>query len=196
MSGWSELGYLGVTVRPLGAESVPLGGRWSSFRAPWNATVSLLAKELRQLDARQIVLQIAVTERDVRIDGMPRANARLLNPAVILSFESKYGPLRYATGEYDDWQDNVRAVALSMQALRAVDRYGVSKRGEQYTGWRAIPQSTDPADSLRTREQAQEFLDGEYGGDLRRALFETHPDRGGDSDEFRRVVRAKELLAG
>jgi Tfp pilus assembly protein PilN len=39
--------------------------------------VSLLAKELRQLDAEQIVLQLAVTERDLRIDGMPRSNARL-----------------------------------------------------------------------------------------------------------------------
>jgi hypothetical protein len=194
LSGWSELSYLGVTVRPLD-EDLPLGDRWSQFRAAWSQTVSLLAKELRQLDAEHIVLQLAVTERDLRVDGMPRANARLWNPAVILSFDSKYGPLRYATGEYDDWQDNVRAIALSMQALRAVDRYGVSKRGEQYTGWRAIPMSTDSAGSLQNAQQAQEYLDREFGGDLRRALFETHPDHGGDSDEFRRVVRAKELLA-
>lgn len=81
-----------------------------------------------------------------------------------------------------------------MQALRAVDRYGVSKRGEQYTGWKAIPMSTDPADSIQTKAQAVEYLDERYGGDLKRALFETHPDHGGDADEFRKVIRAKELI--
>ena len=32
---------------------------------------------------------------------------------------------------------NLRSIALGLKALRAVDRYGVSRRGEQYAGFRA-----------------------------------------------------------
>jgi hypothetical protein len=190
---FTDLAYLGVTVRPLATESVALGEQWSRFRAPFTSTVELLARELRLLEARQIVLQLDFREADLRLDGLPRANARMGHPGVILSFDSKYGPLRYVTGEYDDWQDNLRAIALSMEALRAVDRYGVSKRGEQYRGWKALPTSTDSADSIQTREQAQALID-EYGGE-REAVKATHPDAGGDPDEFRKVMRARELLA-
>lgn len=35
------------------------------------------------------------------------------------------------------WEHNVRSIALGLQALRAVDRYGISRRGEQYAGFRA-----------------------------------------------------------
>jgi len=103
--------------------------------------------------------------------------------------------LGYATAEYDDWQDNLRAIALAMEALRAVDRYGVSKRGEQYQGWKQLPQSTDPTSELRTKDDALDYLTERYGGDLRRGLFESHPDHGGNTDDFRKVMRCKELLA-
>jgi hypothetical protein len=160
------------------------------------ATVKTLTTELHALDAKNIVLELDLRERDIRLDGMPRADARPGSPAVVLSFDSRYGPLRYATAEYDDWQDNLRAIALSMQALRAVDRYGVSKRGEQYRGWKALPPGpVDAAEQIQTSEQALAYLAEEWDGDLRRAIMETHPDRGGDEDEFRKVVRARDLLA-
>lgn len=189
--------YEEITFRPIDEWPGELT-RWrrrSQFSAPWGRTIALLERELEHLGARRVVLQIAIGEHELRLDGKPRATARAAHPGTILAFESKWGPLKYATDEFDRWQDNLRAIALAMEALRAVDRYGVSRRGEQYTGWRALPRSTDPADSITSREQAREFIDREFEGDLRRALFETHPDHGGSSDDFRRVMRAKELLA-
>lgn len=201
MSGWTELASLGVTVRPLTDPKPPAGGRPPQFSASLASTVELLADELRHLGAQNIVLELDLRERDIRLDGLPRADADPSHPGVALAFESKHGPLRYATAEFDGawykrlpaWQANLRAIALSMQALRAVDRYGVSKRGEQYTGWRQLPTSTDPAAAIQTREQADRFL-AQWGGDWKRAVRETHPDTGGDPDEFRKVVRAKGLI--
>ncbi len=190
---WYEISQLGAQIRPLTDPRPPVAWNRSKFAAPFTATVRLLARELRHLDAKRIVLELDYRDADLRLDGYPRANARLGSPAVTLSFESKHGPLRYSTGEYDDWQDNLRAIALSMESLRAVDRYGVSKRGEQYRGWRALPTSTDPADAIQTVDQARAVL-AEYGGDWRRAAAATHPDKGGDPDEFRKVMRAKELI--
>lgn len=194
---FTELAGL-ATFRPFDGPAPPLGTRDSPFSAPWRATVELLADELRHLDARNVVIEVGVTERDLRLDGMPRADARI-PPPVRVSFDSKWGPLRYETGEYQDtywkrvpgWQANLRAIALAMEALRKVDRYGVSKRGEQYQGWKQLPMR---AGGFASREQAREYLDRAWAGDLRRALKETHPDRGGDADEFQKVMSAKELI--
>lgn len=206
MSAWDALRAIDVQVRPL-ADPPPLSNRVALFRSTFGQTVKLLRSELEHLDAERVVLELDVRPRDLRLDGLPRADARLGDPAVVLSFESRHGPLRYATGEYDEWQDNLRAIALSLEALRSVDRYGVSRRGEQYKGWAALAVSNDPADRVTTRVEAFKVLErwipdghGE-GGDtltltlaLRAAILETHPDRGGNSDQFRTVMKAKEVL--
>lgn len=192
MSGFDDLARLGVQVRPLSNLRPKPGNQGAQFRSTVGQTATLLARELRYLGSKNAVLELDLRERDIRLDGMPRSDARPGNPTVVLSFDSKFGPLRYATCEYTSWDDNLRAIALAMEALRAVDRYGVSKRGEQYVGWRQLPASTDPADSLTSVEEARALIDG-YGG-LIEALKKTHPDHGGDAGEFRRVMKAKELL--
>jgi hypothetical protein len=193
-----ELSRLGVTFRPIDewpGEPNP-DRRWAPFRTSLSQTVPILARELRMLDARQVVIQVALEESDIRIDGFPKAGRRARHPGVILAFDSKWGPLKYATDEFTDWEDNLRAIALAMEALRKVDRYGVSKRGEQYRGWRALPTGSagdDPVASL-TREQAERLLESEGGWS--EAVKKHHPDRGGDPDRFRLLVRARELVAG
>lgn len=191
----AELQRLGVTFRPFGSSTAGTGSnRHAPFRAPWRATLQLLARELANLGAVKIVCELAMQEADFRIDGLPRASARAAHPGVALSFDSIHGPLRYYTDEFRAWEENLRAIALSMEALRKVDRYGVSKRGEQYRGWRQLPQSTDDYGMSRA-EDAQAYLDEVWGGNIRDALFATHPDRGGDVNEFHKVQRARELLA-
>lgn len=199
---WGDLTKLGITLRPF--DNPPAsGGVYSPFDATLSATLEVLERELRMLDARVIVLQVGYREQDLRLDGMPRANATMTHSAVALSFESKWGPLRYETNEFvkrgwsggDGWQQNLRAIALGMEALRKVDRYGVSKRGEQYTGWKQLTQTTDPIQRM-TAAEARAYLDDVWGGDATAALRATHPDTGGDPDEFRKVQRARELLRG
>jgi hypothetical protein len=191
---------MGVTLRPYD-NPPPAGDVSSPFDASLSQTLQVLAVELRMLDARQIVLQVGYREGDLRLDGMPRATAKMLHDAVALSFESKWGPLRYETSEFktrywrsgrEGWQENLRAVALAMEALRKVDRYGVSKRGEQYAGWKQLGTGIDVTEQM-TEPMARAYLRDVWGGDIRRALFETHPDRGGDGTEFRKVQRAREL---
>lgn len=43
----------------------------------------------------------------------------------------------FATDACELWQHNVRSIALGLEALRAVDRYGITRRGQQYAGFRA-----------------------------------------------------------
>jgi hypothetical protein len=181
-----------VTFRPL-ERPVRGANRHAPFRAGWSNTVELLAKELRQHGARQTVLEVDMFERDFRLDGMPRADRHARTPGIVLSFEAPAVPgrphLRYEVGTFYDWRDNVRAVALGLEALRAVDRHGVTKRGEQYAGWKALPTGSGPS-----AERGRQII-REHGGDVRKALMATHPDHGGDSERFADVQAAREAGA-
>lgn len=198
-------------IRPLGTwvEPVTDPRPASPFRADWSSTVELLDRETAALGAGAVVLQLDVGEADIKLDGMLRANARPAFPGVRVSFDSSYGPLMYATDRYMDWRANVRAVALSLSALRAVDRYGVTRRGEQYRGWQALGAGPRPVVPL-TAETAAQLLSAEAGGHptpehvladrkaragaYRRAIRDHHPDRGGDPATFRRLTEARDLL--
>lgn len=177
-------------IQPLGNWTDPATAerRRSQFRASWADTLNLLDIETYNLGADLVVIQIDVVRGEIRRDGMLRAGAKVGSPAVRVSFNSLYGPLTYATDRFDYWQDNIRAIALALVALRAVDRYGVNRRGEQYTGWLAIEAPKQDAVDARA------LLDS-YGGETA-ALKATHPDAGGDPDKFRAVQAARETLKG
>ncbi len=152
------------------------------------------------------MIQAYVEDRQIRNDGMLYANARPARPGIILSFESKHGPLSYPCDTFNDWQANLRAIAMSLEHLRAVDRYGVTKRGEQYAGWKSLPApSTGPGDEIRNAHDARAPLSRILGGRvgslpldaaIREAEMATHPDRGGHPDDFKRVQAARVFLIG
>ena len=182
-----------IDVRFNALAAWPHGNTWDrrskgTFKASWQNTLDLLDRELRLLDAANVILGVNLRPGDIRLDGWPRSNAaQPLHPGVELSFDSraiaKLDPtvrrgraliaraggdarvaakrhhpdvggdhadfvaiqaatdpakrLVYATDACEDWRHNVRSIALGLEALRAVDRYGISRRGEQYAGFRA-----------------------------------------------------------
>lgn len=201
-----------LSIRPLttwpGTRRTPIR---SPFKASWVSTLEMLATELRAIRASAATLELAIHERDVRRDGMLRADARPGHDGVVLSFYHHVaGPLRYPCDTYDDWQDNVRALALGLHALRTVDRYGISPRSEQYAGWKRLTAGT-PVKPLAP-EAAAAVLLRYHGGkrtsaqllahpELARAAYReatqrTHPDRaGGDRSHFEAVNDAWKSLA-
>jgi hypothetical protein len=200
-------------IRPLLAWTDPVteNRRTSAtFRAPWSSTLELLERETALLGAELVVIQVDADETQIRRDGMLRARARVGHPGVVVSFNSDHGPLRYATDTYEGvwsgdmpgWQANVRAIALALEALRAVDRYGVTRRAEQYVGFRALP-AGPPAgfatadEALRwMREQAEPHLSGSAPAKVYRHLARRlHPDAGtGSREQWDRLDAARQLL--
>lgn len=211
------------TLRPI-SDRTPFTGHSidSPFTAGWSDTLDILSRELYQLNAKNVVLEVDYRERDLRLDGMLRADAKCQSPSVRLAFESKHGPLTYATdvfhkvsyrrgGMQDDWQHNVRAIAMALEALRKVDRYGITKRGEQYVGWKAITAGTTAiGGTSMTRETALKVIADESGYALdhlaagsddlladaiQRARKRTHPDKhNGDDGAWNAVDVAAQIL--
>jgi hypothetical protein len=185
--------------------------RVAPFRSSYATTLLLLQRELDLLGARAAVLQLAITENDLRnTDGMPRAGAKPKHPGVVVTFVSKHGPLQYATDEFTSWQDNLRAIALGLEALRKVQRYGITHSGEQYTGFRALeaPSGLTIDDAARTlaafTDDEMKFEDlltevGALGKEWTRAAYRTaakrrHPDVGGSHSDWLRLEQAYRLL--
>jgi hypothetical protein len=176
------------------------------FKSTVDSTYRLLDRELTHLGARRLVIQADCDRRMIRQDGLLRSDARLNGPGIIVSFDSRHGPVRLPCDTFQHWDDNLRAIALALEALRAVDRYGVTRRGEQYQGWTALP--APDASGPRTVEDAQRLCHRFIGGratfldreDTERTLREcemaTHPDRGGNAADFKLVQRARAILLG
>lgn len=206
---------------PLPAEwpGVPTPQRKPSpFKANWGSTIALLAAELRHLGARDVVLRLAVRDDQIRGDGGVFAKARIQNAAVIL--ECKVGPdrLSFPCDRFNWWEDNVRAIALALEALRKVDRYGV-RAGKQYEGFKALPsgdwgsvelQPLTPARAAARMltlaecdEDDQEELVEIIVRDslearfwLRCAQVKVHPDhQGGSTVLFQELQQIKQVLA-
>lgn len=199
-----------MTLRPIGTWTRPetRSRQRSQFSAHWSATLELLDREIFHLGHGRrhpdSVLQIALRDQDFRIDGMPRANSVPSHPGVILNIESTKGPLSFPCDKFTRWQDNLRAIALSLEALRKVDRYGTTPGNEQYQGWRAI--EATPANGFPTAAEALAFLantaawhrppaPAEAAVIYRRARAEAHPDRNsGVRALWDRVEAAADLL--
>lgn len=199
-----------IQFRPLdvwpGVPTPPHARQRSRFAAPYTKTVKELARELEAIGAKNVVILADCDESELRRDGMIRSDARLRGPGIIVCMDSKYGPLKYPCDKFTQWESNLRAIALSMEALRKVDRYGVTKRGEQYTGWKQLPSSATPSEEWSNVEQAMRFLcsvgDGDVlsvlPGDLaiayRAAARKAHPDAGGSTELMSKVNRAKDFI--
>jgi hypothetical protein len=138
------------------------------------------------LGARQVIVELAIRELDLRLDGKPYAGARPEHPGVTVAFDSKHGPLKYTADKFATWQENLRAIALGLEALRKVDRYGMTSRGEQYAGWKALAAGPSAA-ADRGAELIHEY------GTVRDALKATHPDHGGNVEDFNAVQAYREL---
>ncbi len=115
-----------------------------------------------------------------------------------------YAPYR---GQGADWQHNVRAIALTLEALRAVDRYGATETGQQYAGFKALPAGRAMPASHMTTEAAYDVLcdvldlrdvadlDVDDAVLIRRAKAAAHPDRhAGDRTLWDQVELAAAVL--
>ncbi len=173
---------------------------------PLRTTLDELDRELFQLSAKDVELLVALEPEQFRLDGRPRAGARAAHPGVILSFTIPgIGAVSYPCDTFTTWEDNLRAIVLSLESLRRVDRYGVTKRGEQYRGFLALEATAAPA-GFDDVNAALRFLGSLYPDMpgaatkvtpkllLRGAQRRAHPDHGGDDATFQRVSLAEAKL--
>jgi hypothetical protein len=185
--------------------------RTSERGAPWSRIMKDLERELRHLNAVDVVMQMDVEARHIRSDGQLRADARPASSAIMLQFQARnidgYPRLVYKCDVFRDWQSNLYAIAKSLEALRLVDRYEVTTAGEQYAGFKQIASTSSTTMSAEaaaitlfnlTGDGTRAVLDNPdvAKSAVRKAIAITHPDRNnGERAAYDRVDTARSVLS-
>jgi hypothetical protein len=182
-----------------------------TFRSTWLQTLDLLEVELGKIRAQRVVIQIEDPGaiEGIRNDHTIRIVSKNFWPdkaCVVLSFDSPKGAISMPCDRYRYWQDNLRAIALSLEALRAVDRYGVTRGNEQYRGWARLESGNgngmdrDKALAFLSvlsgvnSEKLARYLPDDLATLIRAQRIHNHPDRASDdADRARRAELSAKL---
>ena len=161
-------------------------------RMPFGMSRNRLIHQLRLLGAKNYVLS---TNVPVRRDGLPYADFRRpSDPGVAVYFEYRKRQMCLACDRYALIEDNVRAIALTIEALRGIERWGASDMMERaFMGFTALPENSTRSwrevfgfsgtDSIRLDEVNDRF---------RKLALERHSDQGGSDDQMCQLLQARD----
>jgi len=115
-------------------------GRVSSrfSNAALGRSIDDLLNELRRFEARQVAL---TSDLRLRLDGIPYAQqAEPDDPGIAVYFQWRGKPYVIACDRYKRCWENMRAVAKTVEAMRAIERHGASQLLERaVSGFSALP---------------------------------------------------------
>lgn len=179
-------------------ESYPHG-----FRVTRSQAFDNILAELRKMDARNVQLDTGA-QHQKRNPNKPYANSDFDDPGVVVRFERGGQQFAIPCDRWDNPRDNAQAIARYIDAKRAIERYGVSTIESEFKTAQLPPgdgSTTEATVAPPAREPAHEVL--EVAPDAaapvvkaaaRSLKKEAHPDRGGDVEQFKRIVEAEEAM--
>lgn len=164
--------------------------RHARFKTTFATAREKLMREIKLLGGSDCIFSSDIPRRQ---DGLPYANAtpKTGDPGIAVYFNRKDKQLCFACDLYLTVDDNMHAIALTVQALRGISRWGTGDMMESaFRGYAALPERAGGGnwwDTLgvavnATKEQTREAY--------RLLVKKHHPDVGGDAELFRRVNEA------
>lgn len=187
--------------------------RRGQFKQTYDQVFRQLSYELHKINVDVAIIGTDHPRNQVRIDGKPRGEIEPATPRVSVSFDRGGRTITMQCDAFTQWMQNLKAIAMTLEALRACDRYGATSRGEQYRGFEALPPGG--GGNPFTRETAARWMAGQMkiacnvgigeaiilGNSVeakacyRKLAAKFHPDQnGGQSAQFIQLGHAKEAL--
>ena len=124
-------------------------GSWR--REKWSIAKNrnLLTKQLELLLATDVIIS---SNLHLNLDGSIRSSQRQPDdPGVAVYFIWEKDQRVLACDKWEDVRDNIRAVTLSIQAMRGLDRWGCSDiLSRTFTGFKALPAADSSLDDIRS----------------------------------------------
>lgn len=136
--------------------------------------LQFLGVELERIDASDVLIGVVTDPDNISLNGTLRRQT-YYSAGVEVSFETPNGPLSFHTNAFRQVNANLYAIAKGLEALRLLERYGITQGGQQYEGWKALP-AGDVVDAERGRQLVA------AAGSIKLALKAAHPDSPTASD--------------
>jgi hypothetical protein len=184
---------LGVAAFPL---YWPIGQKRETFRQAARFTVDFahsrsdLLHELDLLHARDVIVSSNVP---LRRDGLPQVPDREpQDPGVAVYFTRKNKPYVIACDQFNRVRWNLRAIGMTIEALRSIERNGATSMLEQaFSGFGQLPAKKTWREILGIPLEA--YRDRELVAKRYRDLAkEHHPDVGGNPSRMMEINAAYE----
>jgi hypothetical protein len=154
-----------------------------------------LLRELRLMGVEEHTITIS-SDIPLRADGYPRADrGEPGDPGIAVYFKFDARDLSFACDSYQTTRDNLRALALTIEALRGIQRWGASDLMDRaFRGFAALPErATSPwRETLGFKENelvTVEKIDSRF----RELVKKHHPDYGGNEETFRQITEARSI---
>jgi hypothetical protein len=157
-----------------------------------SAGSSLVLAELKRMGVPDFQVVIS-TNVSLRLDGLPYSNQREPNDPGAAVYWNDRGKRRVlACDKYRTVGENLYAIGKTIEATRAIERWGAVTTDQAFAGYVALEEKTErscwevldiPAGSTE-----QQILDA-----YRRKARDSHPDHGGSAEAFDSVVKAKDI---
>lgn len=164
------------------------GGGYNRRAHSVGESVRAILDELKRMGAKDAVVSTNIVLRN---DGLPRSGQSQPNdPGVAVYFKYSGQPVCLACDQWAKVEDNLWAVALTLDAMRGIDRWGAAKLEATFTGYAALPA---PAGSAwwEVLGVAQGAAAREVYAAYRSLVKQHHPDvEGGDKEKFLKVQSA------
>jgi DnaJ-class molecular chaperone len=166
-------------------------GRESArFQTLLGAAIVNIQREVKMLGGTELVIS---SNLPLRRDGAPsaRGGGYLGDVGVAVYFTLKKKPMSFACDRWDEIEDNMQAIALTIGALRGLDRWGSGQMVEQaFSGFTALPSPPQWWQILAVKSTAtRDEIEQAY----RQLAWTHHPDRSNRSDEMMaRINRARD----
>lgn len=162
--------------------------------SPYEAAKDLLLEIQRLGGSHAVITSLLPT----RHDGLPYSDGRSEDPGVAVWFVHKGHERVFACDKWRTHGENLRAIALSIEAMRGLDRWGVAGAVEKaFAGFAALPagKTEDNAPPPPVKRPWREVLGETFApwpeldndellviakARHRKLIALHHPDRGGD----------------
>jgi hypothetical protein len=176
--GWKRLGC---------RERSRFGSYWQKPSAA-KARDYLMA-ELGRLRANRIVIS---TNLKLRNDGLPYSNLKEPDDSgAAVYFELKGKPRVVACDKYTTVGDNLYAIGKTIEATRAIERWGSVTVDQAFSGYAALPHKTEDSWYEVLGVSPNATID-EVKTAYRTKAQVAHPDKGGTSEDFTKIQHAYE----
>lgn len=175
-------------ARKRAAFKSPRQGTYPGPKTMAAALSSLQAQMDNLAGASQMVLSSNVV---LRLDGFPRSDqAKPKDPGAALYLNRNGKRLCFPCDKWERVEDNIYAIAMHLDAMRGMERWGVGTTEQAFAGYKALSAGEDWWDVLGCSEHSEvEQINSAYW----KLAQIAHPDKpGGSSDAMARLNKARE----